>query len=297
MSASSRFAVTSSALALVSCFLALPASPAKAQVAIYDPMTGRYYVDVLSGVSVSVDGGATWTALANNTLLSRDTLAANPLTSFPLYGSTTTGMVGVTGQWYGPQLDSQGTQFTASIDWGDGTTGAKSQAVEFPNGFPNASGVVTDPPRWMLPLLAGIIFPTSRIGLNVPGLRAEILGGGALIRRTASINLAEPGAGPGALPVSASTSWTSFDPALKIGLRYDWGKLGAYPMFLGSSVMFDWTGSHTLFVQSPNFPSQSYTLSSGRQMDTTLLFSIGLDLSPPPPPPQAAPRKPVRAKG
>jgi hypothetical protein len=101
-----------------------------------------------------------------------------------------------------------------------------------------------------------------------------------------------------ALPVSASTSWTSFDPALKIGLRYDYGKLGRYPVFLGTSVMFDWGRSHSLFVQSPIFPSQSYTMSSGRQTDTTLLFSIGVDLTPTPPPPaQPVSRRVVKSKG
>ena len=51
---------------------------------------------------------------------------------------------------------------------------------------------------------------------------------------------------------------------------------------VGVDVLMDWTRSHTLFARSPNFASQSYTMETGRQMDTMVLFnvSLGLGLTP-----------------
>jgi hypothetical protein len=51
---------------------------------------------------------------------------------------------------------------------------------------------------------------------------------------------------------------------------------------VGVDVLMDWSRSHTLFAQSPNFRSQSYTLDTGRGMDVMTLFNVSVGLAPAP---------------
>jgi hypothetical protein len=153
---------------------------------------------------------------------------------------------------------------------------------------------VKDPPTSTIPLLGGLSIPARWLGLGWPGLTFEIMGGVNYNHRSASINLVEPGAGPGGLPVSLSRTWTSSDPAFGFGFQYALGRLFAgMPTSFGTTVIFDWSSAQTLHAQSPNFPSQSCTLNTGSQRDTLVLFSLNVDLFAPPPPP---PPMPTRAR-
>jgi hypothetical protein len=115
-----------------------------------------------------------------------------------------------------------------------------------------------------------------------PNVSAKIAGGVNINGREAGFALRETGAGPAGLPIIVSDRWTSIDPALDLGLQVGIGHLGDLPMSAGVDVLMDWTRSHTLFARSPNFPSQSYTMETGRQMDTMVLFNISLGLAPAP---------------
>jgi hypothetical protein len=155
---------------------------------------------------------------------------------------------------------------------------------------------VKDPPTSTAPLLGGISVPAWWLGLGLPGLSFEIMGGVDFNRRNAVISLGEPGAGAGAPPVIATKSWTSADPAFGIGFDYSLGRVGGFPVSFGTTAIFDWSSAQTLHAQSPNFPSQSYTLNTGRQQDTLVLFSLNIDLFAPPPPPPPPPAMPMRAR-
>jgi hypothetical protein len=173
---------------------------------------------------------------------------------------------------------------------------AKDQPVGDRTGVPKAEGKVNDPPRLTVPLLVGFSVPTSMFGLNVPGLSAEFFAGANINQRHASINLVELGAGPLGRSVSVSDTWVSVDPAFSVGLQYLVGRLGASPVSVGATVMFDWARSHTIVAPSPNFGSQSYTLDTGRQRDTMVMLNLSIGLGGAAPTPPAPPRTPMFVK-
>jgi hypothetical protein len=157
--------------------------------------------------------------------------------------------------------------------------GESSQSVADINTIPRGTGVVVDPPKWSVPLLVGVSVPVGKLGIHVPGLSFEVFGGGQFMRREASFNLTEVGAA-GGRPIGISQAWTSFDPTVGFGFQYRLPSVGALPMTFGTSVMFDWTASRALTARSPNFPTQSYIMETGRQFDAIVLFSLGIGLSP-----------------
>jgi hypothetical protein len=120
------------------------------------------------------------------------------------------------------------------------------------------TGFVKDPPTSTAPLLGGLSIPAWWLGLGWPGLSFEIMGDVDFNRRNAVISLGEPGAGAGAPPVIATKSWTSADPAFGIGFDYSLGRVGGFPVSVGTMAIFDLSSAQTLHAQSPNFLSQSY---------------------------------------
>lgn len=163
--------------------------------------------------------------------------------------------------------------FLASVAGGSGRTEGVPSL-----GPAGAQGNASDPPRWTVPLLAGVSFPVGRpFGQDVS---FKIAAGVNLNRREASFGLRETAAGPTGLPVVASDKWTSVDPALDFGLKVGVGRLGALPVSVGVDLLMDWSRSHDLSARSPNFPTLSYTMNTGRQMDTMVLFGLSLGLVP-----------------
>lgn len=229
-------------------------------------------------VEVSVVGG--WNSLTGTgkDLTSVDTKAADPIQTRGLSSSSSTGVVGGTVTARITDLFS-GVPTNAPLIFETGvlarTGGDRTDNVAFET-FAGGNGTAHDPPKWTIPILAGLAFP---IGMG-PNVTAKIAGGVNINRREAGFALRETGAGPAGLPVIASDTWTSVDPALDIGLKVGVGRLGAFPVSVGVDVLMDWTRSHTLIAQSPNFASQSYTMNTGRQMDTMVLFNVSLGLTP-----------------
>ncbi len=231
-------------------------------------------------VEVSVVGG--WNSLTGSgkSLTSLDTKAADPIQTQGLSSSSSTGVVGgtvtakITDLFSGMATNAP-LVFETGVLWRTG--GDRTDNVVFET-FAGGNGTAHDPPKWTVPLLAGLAFP---IGMG-PNVTAKVAGGVNINRREAGFALREIGAGPAGLPVIASNTWTSVDPALDVGLKVGIGRLGAFPVSVGADVLMDWTRSHTLIAQSPNFLSQSYTMNTGRQMDTMVLFNVSFGLAPAP---------------
>ncbi len=153
------------------------------------------------------------------------------------------------------------------------------QSASFQNfGGGLANGSAKTSHSWAVPTLAGVSIPTSALGVNVPGLTAEVFGGGVITRRKASLSLTEAAApaGPG---TAASGSWTTFDPAVGVGLQYYVGNINNQPVTIGPSVMVDWTRSHVLSALSANFPAtETYILHSGNRTETRAMLNINVGI-------------------
>jgi hypothetical protein len=249
-------------------------------------------------IVLSVVGGVNTSAVSGNgkVISSLDTLNRD----FPL---TTQSLGTVNGTVLGGRVYYYPTPYlglSSSVDRALGivietgflarTGGDSTEPVRFPT-FADATGTAHDPPKWTVPILAGLQFPVGRaFGWNVSGYVAA---GVNINHREAGFTLREAGAGPTGLPVVASDTWTSVDPAIDLGFSVGVGHWGALPVSVGADVLLDWTRSHTVFAQSPNFRSQSYSLDTGRSMDVMALFSVSLGLAPAAAP---APQRPLIRK-
>jgi hypothetical protein len=263
---------------------------------------GFFYIpgtDTCIKVSSGFAGGFNGTSVGSARFISTDTLAAIPTRTLGVDSSNTNAAIGYLSTTYFPLSAPRPTAQSGAVwvfvrsggVWEQ--KGTPSDPVSFPGTFPQGTGFVKDPPTSTIPLLGGLSIPASWLGLGWPALSFEIMGGVDFNRRSASINLVEPGAGPGGQPVIASKSWTSSDPAFGVGFQYALGRFAGMPTSFGTTVIFDWSSAQTVHAQSPNFPSQSYTLSTGSQRDTLVLFSLNMDFFAPPP---AAPAMPMRAR-
>jgi hypothetical protein len=262
---------------------------------------GFFYIpgtDTCIKMSTGLAGGFNSTSVDNAWIMSTDTLAATPIRILGVDSSNTSGAIGYFSTISFPLFAPRPMQqFGVNIILKDGyfvdLANPPHDPVSFPTTFPQGTGFVKDPPKSTMPLLGGLSIPAWWFGLGWPALTFEIMGGVDFNHRTASIALGEPGAGPGGQPVIASRSWTSTDPAFGVGFQYALGRFAGMPTTFGTTVIFDWSSAQTVHAQSPNFPSQSYTLSTGSQRDTLVLFSLNMDLFAPPP---AAPPPPPRVR-
>lgn len=143
-----------------------------------------------------------------------------------------------------------------------------------------ANGTLTSSRSLTIPVMGGLSVPASRLGLNMPGLTAEIFGGVQVSRRKASLALTEAlaPAGPG---TSGSSSWTSVDPAVGAALMYYVGNIGTRPVTVGPSVTVDWTKDHHFNVPSASFPAvQLFMLDTGSRAETSVMLNINVGISP-----------------
>jgi hypothetical protein len=141
-------------------------------------------------------------------------------------------------------------------------------------GGASANGTAAFSRSFTVPVMVGLSVPATSVGLNMPGLTAEIFGGAQITRRKASLSLTEALA-PGGPATSGSTSWTSIDPAVGAALMYHVGNIGAHPVTVGPSVTVDWTRSHDLHVASANFPVlELYTLNTGKRAEASVMLNV-----------------------
>jgi len=152
---------------------------------------------------------------------------------------------------------------------------SNERTASFQNlGGTKANGTAAISHSFTVPVMVGLSVPATSVGLNMPRLTAEIFGGAQITRRKASLSLTEALA-PGGPATSASTSWTSVDPAVGAALMYQVGNIGAHPVTVGPSVTVAWTRSHDLKVRSANFPAfELYTLSTGKRAEASVMLNV-----------------------
>ncbi|HZT25476.1 MAG TPA: hypothetical protein VFA57_07205 [Pseudolabrys sp.] len=157
---------------------------------------------------------------------------------------------------------------------------SNDRSASFQNvSIPKASGTATLSQSWSVPVLAGVAFPTSDIGLNIPKLTAQIYGGAEISGRKAKVNLTE-GLAPAGAATSASDSWTSVDPAIGGALLYEVSRWAGQPINIGPSVTVAWMGSHSFAAPSANFPTETYIVSTGNRTDTRVMLNLNFGISP-----------------
>jgi hypothetical protein len=125
--------------------------------------------------------------------------------------------------------------------------------------------------------MAGLSIPsTAALGPNSPfaspSLSFEVLGGVYVTWRKASFSGMEAGR-----PVGFSTSHTSVspDPAVGVGVVWDLGNLpGIGPSSIGAKTVFVFPQEHSLQIGSPNYPSETYRLTTPTRVETLGLFSF-----------------------
>jgi hypothetical protein len=172
----------------------------------------------------------------------------------------------------GPQRGAEVTPFVRTGLLGDFSN---ERNALFQNlGGASANGTAAFSRSFTVPVMVGLSVPVTSVGVNMPDLTAEIFGAAQITRRKASLYLTEALA-PGGPATSASTSWTSIDPAVGAALMYHVGNFGAHPVMVGPSVTVDWTQSHDLNVASANFPTlELYTLSSGKRTEASVMLNV-----------------------
>jgi len=136
-----------------------------------------------------------------------------------------------------------------------------------------ATGQTSTQENWSVPLLAGIEFPVSNLGIPAPNLLLQLKGGGMIDNRKASFSTFE------VLPdltTSASVTKTQFNPAVGFGLLY---VPPASPFEFGVQTIFDFQQPINFTVQSMPFPSAFYNVNTGHQLNTTVLFHAGFKIA------------------
>ena len=157
---------------------------------------------------------------------------------------------------------------------------SNEQSASFQNfGGASANGSLSVSHSMTIPVLAGISIPASRIGLNAPGLTTEIFGGVQVTRRKASLQLTEALA-PGGPATSASTSWTSIDPALGAAVMYHVGNIDTRPVTVGPSVTVNQMRSHNFTATSANFPAtETYVVNTGSRTEARVMFNVNVGVN------------------
>jgi hypothetical protein len=177
---------------------------------------------------------------------------------------------GFFGRVYGPDVAS----YAAFLDflWFEfGYDDPSGSTVSFSNvsKFPKGTGTATLNLRTTVPLHVGVSIAANKVGIQVPNLWFEIFGGANLDQWKSQFALTEAGAPAGAATSAARSYWL-VDPAVGIGVKYALGN--GFAIGLNSTWAF--AEARSVMAQSPNFPSESYTLTSGRQTTTAVKFTL-----------------------
>lgn len=189
----------------------------------------------------------------------------------------TGGEIGGTLTVYGAPVSQRSADIRPFVRTGIAGDFSNERSGSLPTfGGGGAVGRTTASQSWTVPLMAGLSVPASSIGWNVPGLTAEVFAGAHVTRRKSSLFLTETAAPPGASPISASSNWTTFDPAVGAALMYQVGKVSGRPVTVGPSVTVDWTRSHEYSVQSPNFATETYIVTNRSRAETRLMLNLNV---------------------
>jgi hypothetical protein len=154
----------------------------------------------------------------------------------------------------------------------DGRSGSSFQNV-----LQTASGTESFSEHWTIPLMAGVSVPAASLGIRVPNLSAEVFAGGQIKQRKLGLSLAESGFGVVG-GVSASTTTTQLDPAIGVGLRYQFGKMGGIPTSIAMNLTADYEQPQSVSALSPNFPTVSYTASVPRGVNVSAGVALNFEL-------------------
>ena len=105
-----------------------------------------------------------------------------------------------------------------------------------------------------VPLLVGVTVPAKTSAFLSRNLSFEAFAGAQVQNKTLGFNLTEIGL-PGV--ASASSNYTTLDPALGAGIQYYLGTFYGFPTSLGASYTLDFSlSSHSVTAQSPNIPER-----------------------------------------
>ena len=155
--------------------------------------------------------------------------------------------------------------------------GDSSERVTNVSAVPRFDGTVTGQIDWQVPLLAGLQIPLTELGQTPGSISLEVFGGLNITGRRAGFSGREMGA-PAGLGIDASSHWTSYDPAVGVGLQYGLGVVADRLVSAGVSVVVSQTSKHNFSVPSPNFPSQTYFMNTPSQTEVTGLFNISMGI-------------------
>lgn len=136
-----------------------------------------------------------------------------------------------------------------------------------------ATGQTSTETLWSVPLLAGVQFPVSNLGIPTPNVLLQLKGGGMIDHRKVTFATFEfvPD-----LTTSASVTKTQVNPAFGVGLLYT---PPASQLRFGVQTIFDFQQPISFTTQSEPFPSAFYVTNSGRQLNTTVVFTASVPTS------------------
>lgn len=147
-----------------------------------------------------------------------------------------------------------------------------------PTGFAPVSttGQASLEEHWTVPLLVGVTVPAKNLGVPIQNLSFEAFVGGQVQNQTLGFTLNEVGL-PGT--ATASTSYTTLDPAMGAGLQYYLGTFYGVPTSLGASYTVDiFTANKQVTAPSPNFPGIEYTLANPARVSGTAAVTLNFDI-------------------
>jgi hypothetical protein len=149
--------------------------------------------------------------------------------------------------------------------------------------LPNLAGPVTTTGNATLqtnvtvPLMGGVTIPAKNVGIPIPNLSFEAYGGAQIQNRTLSYSLNEVGL-PGTS--SASSNYTTIDPAFGAGIQYYLGTFYGVPTSLGINYTVDMlTSTKNVVGASPNFPGIGYSVGNAPHISGTAAATLNFDLN------------------
>lgn len=153
--------------------------------------------------------------------------------------------------------------FETGFLWHTGNT----QSASFVNFSGNeATGQTSTSENWSVPLLATLAIPVTDFGIPAPNLSLELKAGGMIDNRKATFSTFEVTPD---LVTSASVTKMQVNPAFGVGVLYTPGG----PFTFGVQTIFDFQQPINFTVQSMPFPSAFYTVHTGNQLNTTVMFT------------------------